>query len=151
MRGKHMAVAGVVVHRGELVHFLLRNSVQRSLMPPLTAQVPHMVPGLVSQDRLTKCVKADPLVMVAGVRSQFITPFRWGIRWSSPFPLPRHRRRLSVPAKWALFEKNLWKFLDSGKIRQKCPAGCRPAGQSANYSFFCILYALGCISSLSNN
>jgi len=80
-----------------------------------------MVPGFVSQDRLAECVKANPLVMVAGDRSQFLTPFRWGIRWSSPFPLPRHRRRLSLPAKWAFFEKYFWDFLDSGEIRQKTP------------------------------
>ena len=108
MRGKHKAVAGVVVRRGELVHFRLRNSIQRSLMPPLAAQVPHVVPGFVSQDRLAESVKADPLVMVAGDRSHFLTPFRWGIRWSSPFPLPRHRRRRSLPAKLTLFEKKFW-------------------------------------------
>ncbi len=92
-----------------------------SLAPPLAAQVPHVVPGLVSQDRLAKSVKAGPLIMAVGA-IPFPHPLSLGgLRRSSPFPLPRRRRCCPLPAKRACFEKYFWKFSDSGEIQQKLP------------------------------
>ena len=78
MRCKNMAVAGIAVYRGELVHFFLRQDAQRYMTVAQAVHFPQIVNGLMFQYQLAITVKlARPAK--AGDSSHLLTPFRRGM------------------------------------------------------------------------
>src|SRR5699024_9231080 len=80
MRRKNVAVAGVMIHGGELVQFLLGQGVQRLFTVAVPRHLRQVVFGLVAEYRLAESVIAVPQnKVIAGDRFHLFTPFLWGI------------------------------------------------------------------------
>lgn len=80
MRRKNVAVAGVIIYRGELVQFLLCQGVQRLFTVALLSHLAQIIFGLIAEYRLAKCVIAVPQdKVIAGDRIHLLTPFLWVI------------------------------------------------------------------------
>ena len=78
MRRKNMAVAGIAVYRGELVHFFLRQDAQRYMTVAQAVHFPQIVNGLMFQYQLAIAVKLARSAK-AGDSSHLLTPFRRGM------------------------------------------------------------------------
>ena len=78
VRRKNVAVTGVMIYRGELVQFLLRQSVQRFFTVPLPRLLPQIILGLIPQNRLAKSVKAVLSAIITGDSFHLLTPFLLG-------------------------------------------------------------------------
>src|SRR5699024_5441929 len=71
---KHKAVAGVFVQRTELVHFRLRQGVQRLFPVAAAGQLRQVVDGLVAKNGLAESVQPVPFHIVKGVFVHLLTP-----------------------------------------------------------------------------
>ena len=78
MRRKNVAVAGVMIYRGELVQFCLRQSFQRLFTVPLPRLFPQIVLGLIPQYHFAIGVKAVLSAIITGDNFHLLTPFLLG-------------------------------------------------------------------------
>lgn len=63
---KNIAVAGIAVYRGELVHFFQRQDAQRYMMVAQALHFPQMVNGIMFQYQLAIAVKLARTVKAGG-------------------------------------------------------------------------------------
>ena len=131
---EHIAVAGVVVSRTQLVHRRLRQTLQGRFPagPPL--HFPDVVDCLMLQHGFIKGIKSAPFAIVAGVGFHLLTPFRLGMVVVLSLSANRAFSGTGFARKTAFRrEKIKENFRAAGNDKNR-PAGHRPAGRFALYS-----------------
>ena len=145
MRRKNVAVAGVIIYRGELVQFLLCQGVQRLFTVALLSHLAQIIFGLIAEYRLAKCVIAVPQdKVIAGDRFHLLTPFLWGISvvlsLSAKVTFEKPPATRQTPLFATFFEKMCGRWHGTQETTKFARKGVNPPGERKNSMIF---YCMG--------